>query len=92
MLLDNDGWTAPPGGGGGADETATEVDTKYGSAHRANMVQSAPDAARRGNGIIELTLVYKAIGGGGVLPARTLRGEASPAGGVIMKKVQQSDV
>ena len=30
------------------DATATEVDTKYGSAHRANMMQSAPDAARGG--------------------------------------------
>ena len=92
VLLDNDGWTAPPGGGGGADEIATEVDTKYGSAHRANMVQAAPDAARRGNGIIELTLVYKATGGGGVLPVGALREGASPAGGVTMKKVQQSDV
>ena len=92
VLLDNDGWTAPPGGGGGADETATEVDTKYGSAHPANMVQAAPDAARGGNGVIEPTLVYKATGGGGVLPARTLRGGASAAGGVTTKKVQQSDV
>ena len=65
-LLDNDGWTAPPFGGG-ANATATEVDTKYGSAHRANMMQSAPDAAAGGNGIIEMTLVYKATGGGGVV-------------------------
>ena len=92
VLLDNTGWTAPPGGGGGADATATEVDTKYGSVHRANMMQSAPDAAAGGNGIIEMTLVYKATSDGGVLPARTLREEASPAGGVIMNQVDQSDV
>ena len=36
------------------------------------MMQSAPDAARRGNSIIELTLVYKGSGGSGVLPAYTL--------------------
>ena len=85
-LLDNDGWTAPPSGGGDADETAAEVDTKYGSVHRATMMQSALD------GDIKLTLVYKATGGGGVLPACTLREDAAPAGGVTMKKVQQSDV
>ena len=45
VLLDNNGWTAPPDGGGGGDATATEVDTKYGSVHRANMMQSAPDTA-----------------------------------------------
>lgn len=73
VLLDNNGWTAPPGGGGGADATATEVDTKYGSAHRANMMQSAPDTAAGGNGIIEMTLVYRATGGGGsVGPAREI--------------------
>ena len=71
VLLDNDGWTAPPSGGGGGaassaiiNATATEVDTKYGSTHRANMMQSDPNATRGGSGIIELTLVYKANGGG----------------------------
>lgn len=29
VLPDNDGWTAPPDGGGGADTTPAEVDTKY---------------------------------------------------------------
>eukprot|EP00729_Bicosta_minor_P016669 gene16668-5221_t len=28
VLPDNDGWTAPPDGGGGADTTPAEVDTK----------------------------------------------------------------
>ena len=80
-LLDNDGWTAPPGGGGGADATAAAVDTKYGSAHRANMMQSALDAAAGGNAIIEMTLVYKATGGGGVQ-------EEGPAGGIAMTAVR----
>lgn len=37
------------------------------------MVRSALDAARRGDGIIELTLVYKATGdSGSVKPARAI--------------------
>ena len=70
-LLDNDGWTASSatdaadGGAGGV-----EVDTKYGSVHRANMRQSAlgvpsTGAAADDNGAaahrgIELVLVYNA--------------------------------
>ena len=43
------------GAGGGA--FSTEVDSKYGSAHRANMMQSD---ARGYCDVIEMTLVYKA--------------------------------
>lgn len=41
VLLDNDGRTAPPAVASSASEaTSTEVDTEYGSVHRANMMQS----------------------------------------------------
>lgn len=42
-LLDNDGWTASSAtdAGAGAGAGGIEVETKYGSAHRANMRQSA---------------------------------------------------
>ena len=49
------------------DATSTEVDTEYGSTHRANMMQSR--LLQEGSGI-ELTLVYNAGRGGSVLPAR----------------------
>ena len=68
VLLDNTGWTAPPGGGG-ADATSAEVDTKYGSAHRANMMQSTPDTRGAGSAI-EFTLVYKATDGGSMIHVR----------------------
>ena len=83
-LLDNDGWTAPGPGDLGSfalldndgwlvastaiDATSTEVDTEYGSAHRANMMQSRL-LQEDGSGGIELTLVYNAGRGGSVLPA-----------------------
>ena len=52
----------------GIDATSTEVDTEYGSTHRANIMQSH---LLQGGGGIELTLVYNAGGGGSVLLART---------------------
>eukprot|EP00729_Bicosta_minor_P014722 gene14722-651_t len=70
-LLDNDGWTASSAtDAGGAGAGGVEVDTKYGSVHRANMRQSAlgvpsTGAAADDNGAaahrgIELVSVYNA--------------------------------
>lgn len=81
-LLDNDGWTAPPADADAdaIEVTSTEVDTEYGSTHRANMMQ--PRLLQEGNDIA-LTLVFNAGEGDSVVPAG-----APP----ILKKVSETAV
>lgn len=67
MFLDSDGWTSVANTDGSSSDSrsdrpaSTIVDTKYGSAHRAIMMQS--DALKNGAGTqfdIEMTLVCRA--------------------------------